>query len=244
MRKSLAFHYLLAFEPKLYRRYQLVKKIIVLTALIVLPLCCVGLSIYVLIWGGHEFWGPLIFSFFILVLPFDFMVLLPIYGLVVLWAWFYDRSIADRERIAMNDRTTKHFSAEQEQSAKLLTELQARAIGANIIAEQGATVYNHSFNNSAVVERSTLIHSLNRVERDAQLADALKIVAGIVQNSKNSAAIETLNEFNRKIASQDSKITLRALWDQIVKLVPSVIEIGAAASKIVEWLSSPGTGSI
>src|ERR1700732_1983040 len=119
----------------------------------------------------------------------------------------------------MNERTTKHFSAEQEQGAKLLTEFQARAIGANIIAEQGATVYNNSFNNSTVVDRSTLIHSMNRVESDAQLADALKVVAGIVQNANNAAAIETLNEFNKKIASKDSKITLRALWDQMGKLV-------------------------
>jgi hypothetical protein len=244
MRKSLAFHHLHAFEPKLYRRYQRAKKAILWFAFVILPVLCVVLSIGVAIWGSGEFVVPLFASLILVVGPFDIAVLLPAYGLVLVFGWICDRSIADRERIAMNERTTKHFSVEQEQNAKLLTEVQARAIGSHIIAGEGATVYNNSFNNSTVVDRSTLIHSMNRFQTDDQLADALKIVAGIVQNSKNAAAIETLNEFNKKIASKDSKITLRALWDQIVKLVPTVAEIGGAASKIVDWLSSPGAGSV
>jgi hypothetical protein len=149
-----------------------------------------------------------IFASFMLVyygyLPY-FRFVAVIYGIALAFARYRDDALKDMEKIEMSERTWKHFNIEQQRSAKRLTELQAREIGGRIVAEAGATVYNNSFNNSTVVDCSTLINSTNRVENDGQLADALQIVAGIIQNFNNSIAIQTLHEFNkdRKQREQD-----------------------------------------
>jgi hypothetical protein len=248
MGKDLGFEYLRKYEPSLFKRYRFwikVCKVILFGTPALFLFLSFVLAIFQSINAGPTNVGadPIgagIVAFFLLigfVYPWIALSLVPVYVVATYVAWSRDRSLNDRERIAMNEKTRQHFNVEQAHSAKLLTELQARAIGAQIVAEAGATVYNNSFNNSTVVDRSTLIESLNRVDNDTQLADALQVVAGIVQNSGNALAIQTLNEFNKKIAAKDSKITLRALWDQPVKLVPDVVAIGGAASKIIEFLS-------
>jgi hypothetical protein len=144
-----------------------------------------------------------------------------------------DRALKDRESIELVRSTEVHHMA----SVKILTELQAREIGAQIVAHSGVNVYSNSFNKATSIDRSSLIDSMNSINHeDASLADSLQVLAGIVHNSNDPQAIDTLNEFNKKIAQGESKTTLRALWDRIVKLVPDVATIGEAALRIARYL--------
>lgn len=72
--------------------------------------------------------------------------------------------------------------------------------------------------------------------QDSNLSDALKIIAGFVEKTNNREAADLLNEFNKKIADGDSKITLKSIWKNIVSTVPDIVTLGEFVAKIYAYL--------
>jgi hypothetical protein len=110
-----------------------------------------------------------------------------------------------------------------------ISELKAKETGDFIIAGAGATIIN----------RAMLHNSMNKViAQDNNLSEALKTIAGFVEQSKNTDAAEILNEFNKKIDAGDSKVTLKALWISLVSTVPDVVKLGKSAAQIYQYVES------
>ena len=116
-----------------------------------------------------------------------------------------------------------------EQSSQKLSDLQAREIGDTIIAGPGAYIVN----------KSLLINSLNRISSgNENLGNALKEVAGCIENSKNAEAAQIFNEFNKKIEAGEGRFTLKGLWQLLVKTLPEVVQVGNAAGQIATFIES------
>jgi hypothetical protein len=232
--EGIGFEYLRRYRPDLFEKYSKWKRLCWVVPLWLAAGAIVIAFLAVIVRGGQEW---LILGYTALAIlfcaPFIFGVSIAFYLLFVFLSWLKNRALKDRESIDLVESTKRHHRT----SVKILTELQAREIGARIVAHAGASVYSNSFNNATIIDRSTLIESMNSIKQeDASLADSLQVLAGVVHNSNDPQAIETLNEFNKKVAQRESKITLRALWDQIVKLVPDVATIGEATLRIMRYL--------
>jgi hypothetical protein len=232
---GIGLEYLRRYRPDLFKRYRKWKRVFLILPL-GLPVGLMVLAAAISLLRGGQDWNIAGGTFVVIFLAYQyfFFICVGFYGLFAYLAWSKNRALRDRENIDMAADTKRYYG----DNARFLTELQAREIGARIVAQPGAVVYNNSFNNSTIVDRSTLVESMNSIKHvDSSLADSLQVLAGVVQNSNDTRAIETLNEFNRKIAQRENKITLRALWEQLVKLVPDVATIGEATLRIIRYLS-------
>ncbi len=70
-----------------------------------------------------------------------------------------------------------------------------------------------------VIIGSELINSMNQ---NPAIADELKIVAGFVQKVGDDQSKETLNELIKRTNAGESKVVTGALWERLVKLLPSI----------------------
>ena len=70
-----------------------------------------------------------------------------------------------------------------------------------------------------VIIGSELINSMNQ---HPGIADELKILAGFVQKTGDDQSKEVLNELMKRTNSGESKVVTGALWERLVKLLPSI----------------------
>jgi len=232
--EGIGFEYLRRYRPDLFKKYSKWKRLSWAVPLWLAAGAVVTAALVVLVRGGQEWSIVGITAFVILFIsPYVVGISAAVYALFFLLGRSKDRALKDRESIDLVASTKLHHGT----SVKILTELQAREIGERIVAQAGANVYINSFNNATVVNGSSLVDSMNSIKHeDASLADSLQVLAGVVQHSNDPKAIDTLNEFNKKIAQRESKITLRALWHELVKLAPDVATIGEATLRIMRYL--------
>jgi hypothetical protein len=91
-----------------------------------------------------------------------------------------------------------------------------------------------------IVNRSLLTNALNRVilAGDEEGAASLKVVAEHVQKSGNTTAVENfeglLEEFER---TEPRQSRMSAFWDGLVKVLPSVTQLGEATEQVVKLMS-------
>jgi hypothetical protein len=71
----------------------------------------------------------------------------------------------------------------------------------------------------AVIIGSELVNSMNK---NPEIADDLKILAGFVQASGTEESKELLNELIKRTNSGENKVVTAALWERLVKLLPSI----------------------
>lgn len=112
----------------------------------------------------------------------------------------------------------------------------SRNVSPRIVASNGSVIINNSHGASVVNELDLRGAIISDYAKDSDLSDSLKVVAGFLASVKEDEAIRCFNEFNKKLSENDSKTTLRALWKQIVELVPDVVKLGEAAVKIGVFL--------
>jgi hypothetical protein len=70
-----------------------------------------------------------------------------------------------------------------------------------------------------VIVSSELVNSMNK---NPEIADELKILAGFVQQSGTEESKELLNELIKRTNSGESKVVTAALWERLIKLLPSI----------------------
>lgn len=90
---------------------------------------------------------------------------------------------------------------------------------------------------STVVNQSTVEHAFNSVKMSHGLdaADALKMVAEHVGKSGNKEAGELLDAFNEELTKPaPKKSILKACWEKVCQLVPTVTELAKACAEITK----------
>lgn len=88
---------------------------------------------------------------------------------------------------------------------------------------------------ATIVNRSTLVNSVNRIGKsvDADTARAFERLAGIVENSRSSEAIENFNGLAEELERpQPSKARMKSFWNGITGALPGVVELADVADKI------------
>jgi hypothetical protein len=86
---------------------------------------------------------------------------------------------------------------------------------------------------------SELINSMNR---NPEIADDLKILAGFVQQSGSEESKELLNELIKRTNAGDNKVVTAALWERLIKLLPSIETLTDVFIKLSRFFASSTTG--
>lgn len=186
------------------------------------------------------FFFPFVFGFFhwFMTPPFGdrnygFQILFSVVWSVVLSYWLFDRFGYARqfvhEYIESQTRQKKQVTDMVKSAHKKISEIEARGLGDTIIAHAGATVVN----------RSIVVNSFNALkDSEPELADALKVLAGFVENSKNSEAAEALGNLTEAIGKSDRKPSqVRAYWNELVRILPGVTALAAAVTAVTKLFS-------
>ena len=128
------------------------------------------------------------------------------------------------ERIEM-----KQLKADDDQSriakrmANSIDELKQLKTGDTIIAHEGAIVIN----------RSTLVDSLNKLNgTDDSIADALKTIAGYIENYKLNEAQKPFENLHVAISEKKDPTLIRAIWNDLVSIAPEIATLTKAAATI------------
>jgi hypothetical protein len=86
-----------------------------------------------------------------------------------------------------------------------------------------------------IVNRSMLINSLNRVQRDVgePVARALQMAAQVVEESGNQEAIENFNALSEELdRAQPRKAVIKSFWNGIIAALPGIAEMVGIADHI------------
>lgn len=113
----------------------------------------------------------------------------------------------------------------------LMNELQrARMKGDVIVSGSGHTV----------LVNSQVVNSFNTVkERDPELARAITILAGMVENSKNPEAAEIFNTFHNEISKpKPDKNILKSLWTGLTLALPMIKNMTDIASTVGKYFAA------
>jgi hypothetical protein len=88
--------------------------------------------------------------------------------------------------------------------------------------ESGDVIINGNINansNATLIIGSNLVNSMNK---NPESADALKKLAGFVQETGNDQAKLVLNELLKRQAAGEDKVVTGALWERLLKLLPAL----------------------
>lgn len=89
-------------------------------------------------------------------------------------------------------------------------------------------------NQAPVIIASTIRESFNTISTsDPELALAVKVLGGYIEQAKNKQAAEYFDELHKNIASPaPNKTIIRALWEGLVSVLPGVSSLLDVAKKI------------
>jgi len=90
---------------------------------------------------------------------------------------------------------------------------------------------------ATVVNRSTLSNALNNVSNGLAgpaVAEALRAVAVVVEESGDPEAVESLNGFTEELEREEPrKPRLKAFWNGLVEALPQVAALGDATASLI-----------
>lgn len=98
-----------------------------------------------------------------------------------------------------------------------------------------------NIHHATIVNRSLVQNAFNRVnsEYDEETAKALKLVADEIEKSNNSEAAEVFNSFTEELQKPEpKKPVLRSLWNGIIAVLPTILQMTDAVSKVSKLFSS------
>jgi hypothetical protein len=90
---------------------------------------------------------------------------------------------------------------------------------------------------ATIVNRSTLTSSLNQAQRHAGegAAQALQMVAQIIEDSGNQDAVENFNALSEELGNpHPRKSVLKSFWNGIIAALPEITEIASIADHIAQ----------
>lgn len=110
-----------------------------------------------------------------------------------------------------------------------------------IIGQVGKLIMGDQFDRigagTTIVNRSTLTSSLNRVECQdgGAAAQALQLIAQIIEHSGNRDAAENFNALSEELDKpHPRKAILRSFWNGILAALPSIAETASIADGIAQ----------
>jgi len=112
-----------------------------------------------------------------------------------------------------------------EQVGKMMSEKEAFHIGDRIIAHDGATIINKS----VVV---SVFKSF--VDKDIELSNAIKVLTGYIEESKNIEAASTLSDLASELAKEAHPSRIRAYWNELVRILPDITKLTTAVAAITK----------
>lgn len=147
---------------------------------------------------------------------------------IVIFAWLMTKGRAAQMRARFE---TKRI-LEEHKSKKMVKEInqrisddEAMRIGDTIIAHEGATIVN----------KSIIVNSFNSLnERNPELAQALKQLAGYVEASGDKNAGEAFDNLVEAVDNSEKPSVIRAFWNDLVNIMPDVEKVGTAAVAITK----------
>jgi hypothetical protein len=140
-----------------------------------------------------------------------------------------DRDLEYQARIADN-------TAQQAGAMVMMSEKQAHAAGQAMIHD--ITVGSGARDVQININAGTgdfLVQAVKTVETNNEpLAAALTTIAGALRDVKDEEALETLRQMNKKIAQGEDKLTIKALWNHLLKLVPDLAKMTEAVATMTK----------
>ena len=130
------------------------------------------------------------------------------------------QSVAAQRETATSIRELSTAMSAQAQELESLSRSRGDTIISGDIKVSGA---------GTVIIASDLINSMNQ---NPDIADALKVVAGFVQDSGSEEAKKCFNELIKRSNNSDDKVVAGALWERLVKLLPSLSSLADAFVKL------------
>jgi hypothetical protein len=239
---SIEFPYFKEMEPKRYKRY--IRLYRILSIVLYTLLCFLFLSIVVFFLGFFlENSGPFIASGIIS------FFLLCVLAIPVVWSFQQvlpeivgsnERCKRDYEILQNNEnlKLQRQIAESTSTGAGVLinmSEDKAFKAGRNII--QTINIKGDA-SNVNIVGGDYLVDAVKTVEQDnAALANALTTIAGALKDVKNEEAQKTFSEMNRSIVEGSNKITIKALWGHLVSLVPDLIKMTEAVATLTKFFA-------
>ena len=92
-----------------------------------------------------------------------------------------------------------------------------------------------NIHNSTIINKSLVENAFNKVENtyDKDTRDELEKVAKLIEESKNPTAVTLFDNFTEEINKQSlDKSKLQSIWNNIVKVLPTVSTIATSVEKI------------
>jgi hypothetical protein len=81
---------------------------------------------------------------------------------------------------------------------------------------------------------SDLVNSMNK---NPEIADSFKVLAGFVQETGSDEAKSVLNELLKRESSSDDKLVRVALWEKLINLAPAVTSLSETFLKLSKHFS-------
>jgi len=117
----------------------------------------------------------------------------------------------------------ENTAQQQVSEVKIMSEKAFQSRGINVVAHP----------NSTVLIGSKVINSFNSIEKsDPELAQAIATLVGFVDKQNNLNAADALEDLVTEIDGEKKASRIRASWDYLVKLLPDVAKLSAAAAVI------------
>jgi hypothetical protein len=140
-----------------------------------------------------------------------------------------DRELELQEQIAINH-------TRQTEVLTMISEKEALHVGERIIRITiGAGAKDININTGS---GDNLVGAVKKVETySPELAKALTTIAGALEPVKNEEVQKTFDAMNKKIAGGEDKFTIKALWNQLLSLVPDLTKMTDAAGTIAKFLA-------
>ncbi|MCE0494657.1 hypothetical protein [Vibrio salinus] len=89
-------------------------------------------------------------------------------------------------------------------------------------------------NKAPVIINSTIVDSFNKIgKNDPELANALKVLGGYIENSKDKAAGIIFDSLQGEISKDDrDSSTIKSYWDGLISILPEIKELVGVVSAI------------
>jgi hypothetical protein len=137
--------------------------------------------------------------------------------------------------LAKRDELVAQANIKQAKTMDKMTDTQAKALGQQIVSQ---TTYNisatgHGTVTTTVVSGDLLNGSIQTLTKDdPKLEDALQKIAGYIENLGSVESKVAFNDFNKNVREKSSAGTTRALWREVISLLPDAVKATEAAITI------------
>ncbi|MDG2608870.1 hypothetical protein P7M26_23730 [Vibrio parahaemolyticus] len=183
--------------------------------------------------------------FILMIIVFQNALYFMVLSIVLAVSWSIPYSRYNKKLEAHKERI--HIAVEREQEKeKYLAEATSKAI-----VEQSKMMKEIkesksigdiiiSNNNAPIIISSTITDSFNTLNaKDPDLASAIKTLAGFIEKSGNKEAGRYFDELHQEIAKPNSSpIRLKAYWNGLTTVLPSVEKLTNIVSKITDLFST------